>query len=235
MQEDIFRSNGGEFITPPKKLKDKLNNIKAILFDWDGVFNSGEKGEIPSSFNEVDSMGINMLRFGYYMISGHIPYTAIVTGETNQTAFKWAKRERLNNVFFQVKHKVDLLSQLKTEHGIEPDQVLFVYDDILDLSLAKEVGARFLVNRKANPLFNAWCIKNNLCDYITYSSGNENAIREISEVILDALGKFDLTIEERIFFDGIYRQFLDEKMKLTTIYKRSENGVFVEKDFNLIS
>ena len=235
MQEDIFSSNGGEFITPPKKLRDKLNNIKAILLDWDGVFNSGEKGEIPSSFSEVDSMGVNMLRFGYYMILGHVPYTAIVTGETNQTAFTWAKREQFDNVFYQVKHKVDLLSQLKAEQGIEPDQILFVFDDILDLSLAKEVGARFLVNRKANPLFSAYCIKNKLCDYLTYSSGNENAVREISEVTLDALGKFDATVEERILFDGIYRQYMDEKMAKTTVYMRSENRVFVEKDFKLIS
>lgn len=234
MQEDIFTSNGGKFITSPSSLSNKLKNIKAILFDWDGVFNSGEKGEIPSSFNEVDSMGINMLRFGYHMLLGQIPYTAIVTGETNQTAFKWAKRERLDNVFFQVKHKVDLLAQLKMEQDIDPYQILFVYDDILDLSLAKEVGARFLVHRKSNPLFNAYCIKNKLCDYITYSSGKENAIREISEVVLDALGKFDTTIEERILFDGAYKQFLDEKMTKTTIYKKSEDGVFVEKELKQI-
>ena len=234
MQEDIFTSSGGKFIIPPASLKDKLQNIKALIFDWDGVFNNGEKGEIPSTFNEVDSMGINMLRFGYYMILRHIPYTAIVTGETNQTAFKWAKRERLDNVFFQVKHKVELLAQLKREQGIEPDQVLFVYDDILDLSLAKEVGTRFLVNRKANPLFNAYCIKNNLCDYITFSSGNNNAIREISEVVLDALGKFDMTIEERIIFDGEYKRFLDEKMSKETKYLKSEGRGFTKKDYKQI-
>ena len=234
MQEDIFTSSGGKFIIPPASLKDKLQNIKALIFDWDGVFNNGEKGEIPSTFNEVDSMGINMLRFGYYMILRHIPYTAIVTGETNQTAFKWAKRERLDNVFFQVKHKVELLAQLKREQGIEPDHVLFVYDDILDLSLAKEVGTRFLVNRKANPLFNAYCIKNNLCDYITFSSGNNNAIREISEVVLDALGKFDMTIEERIIFDGEYKRFLDEKMSKETKYLKSEGRGFTKKDYKQI-
>lgn len=234
MQEDIFTSSGGKFIIPPASLKDKLQNIKALIFDWDGVFNNGEKGEIPSTFNEVDSMGINMLRFGYYMILRHIPYTAIVTGETNQTAFKWAKRERLDNVFFQVKHKVELLAQLKMKQGIEPDQVLFVYDDILDLSLAKEVGTRFLVNRKANPLFNAYCIKNNLCDYITFSSGNNNAIREISEVVLDALGKFDMTIEERIIFDGEYKRFLDEKMSKETKYLKSEGRGFTKKDYKQI-
>lgn len=234
MNEDIFKSNGGTFITPVSTLKDKLQNIKAILFDWDGVFNSGEKGGLPSSFNEVDSMGINMLRFGYFMIIGRIPYTAIVTGETNQAAFKWAKRERFDNVFYQVKNKVELLPVLKREHNIEPDEVLFVFDDILDLSLAKQCGARFLVNRKSNPLFNAYCIKNNLCDYQTYSSGNENAIREVSEVALDALGKFEETIEQRIHFDGAYRDFLSEKMPKETKYLKSEIGEFVIKDFKQI-
>jgi 3-deoxy-D-manno-octulosonate 8-phosphate phosphatase (KDO 8-P phosphatase) len=235
MQEDIFRSNGGEFTTSPGVLRDKLHNIKALLFDWDGVFNSGEKGGLPSSFNEVDSMGINMLRFGYFIMLGHIPYTAIVTGETNQAGFQWAKRERFDDVFYQVKNKVELLPVLKEKHNIEPDQVLFVFDDILDLSLAKQCGARFLVNRKANPLFNAYCIKNSLCDYLTYSSGGENAIREVSEVVLDALGKFEETIEERILFDGIYSKFLEEKTNITTSYKKSENRAFVEKDVKLIS
>jgi 3-deoxy-D-manno-octulosonate 8-phosphate phosphatase (KDO 8-P phosphatase) len=232
MRDDIFTSKGAKFITPPAKLREKLLNIKAVLFDWDGVFNSGEKGDLPSSFNEVDSMGINMLRFGYYMVLGYIPYTAIVTGETNQAGFKWARRERFDDVFFQVKNKVELLPFLKKEHNIEPDEVLFVFDDILDLSLAKEAGVRFLVNRRANPLFNAYCVKNNLCDYLTYSAGNENAIREISEVALDGIGKFETTIEERIYYHGDYADFLEEKMSRQTIYRKAENGVFPVKEMN---
>ena len=165
---------------------------------------------------------------------GHIPYTAIVTGETNQAGFKWAKRERFDNVFYQVKNKVELLPILKEEQNIDPDEVLFVFDDILDLSLAKQCGARFLVNRKANPLFNAYCIKNNLCDYLTYSSGNENALREVSEVTLDVLGKFEETIDERIQFTGSYKQFLEEKMSKETKYLMSENSEFVKKDFKQI-
>ena len=234
MNEDIFTSNGGKFITPSSTLQDKLINIKALLFDWDGVFNSGEKSDTPSSFNEVDSMGINMLRFGYFMMLGHIPYTAIVTGETNQAGFRWAKRERFDNVFYQVKNKVDLLPVLKEKHNIEPDQVLFVFDDILDLSLARQCGARFLVNRKANPLFNAYCIKNNLCDYLTYSSGDKNALREVSEIVLDGLGKFEETIEERIQFNGSYMDFLAQKMPKETKYLKSEGGAFIKKEFKQI-
>jgi ATP-dependent DNA helicase RecQ len=56
---------------------------------------------------------------------GHIPYTAIVTGETNQAGFKWAKRERIDNVFYQVKNKdkdnkqiLDFIEKHKNETGI---------------------------------------------------------------------------------------------------------------------
>ena len=81
MNEDIFTSNGGKFITPTSSLKYKLSNIKAVIFDWDGVFNSGEKGGFPSSFNEVDSMGINMLRFGYFIMLQAFPkYSHSVKG-----------------------------------------------------------------------------------------------------------------------------------------------------------
>ena len=229
MRDDIFSANGGNFIISPRELQEKLKNIKAVLFDWDGVFNSGEKGGLPSSFSEVDSMGINMLRFGYFIYHGVIPYTAIVTGETNPAAFKWAKREGFNDVYFQVKHKIDLLHLLKEHQGIEAHEILFVFDDILDLSLAQEVGVRFLVHRKSNPLFNAFCIQRNLCDYMTYSSGKENAIREISEVALDGLGLFEQTVEERLRFEGIYQEFLQEKNSLSTNFLMSKQGSFQKK------
>lgn len=220
-------------MTPVKQLRDKLLNVRALLFDWDGVFNTGEKGDVPSSFNEVDSMGINMLRFGFFMTLGHIPYTAIVTGETNHTAFRWAKREHLDNVFFQVKHKADLLQRLKVEDNIEPHEIFFVFDDILDLSLAAEAGVRMLVNRKANPLFSGYCVENGLCDYITYSESGRYAIREITEVTLDLLDKFEATIEERVHFEGIYQKFLKEKMTTETQILKSENGLFVRKEIDI--
>ena len=208
MSIEIFRELGGEFINAPELLRKKLSGIKALLFDWDGIFNSGEKGEIPSTFNEIDSMGINMLRLGFYLFSGQIPFTAIVTGETNQTAFKWSTREHLNAVFFQVKHKIEILHYLEKQYQLQPDEILFVFDDILDLSLAKEAGVRMLVSRKASPLFTEYCKANKVCDYITFSQGDENAIREISELVLSLLGKFDETINRRVEYDETYRTYL---------------------------
>jgi 3-deoxy-D-manno-octulosonate 8-phosphate phosphatase (KDO 8-P phosphatase) len=43
--EELFTGLGGSFLTPPQEIGHRLKSIKAYLFDWDGVFNNGEKAE----------------------------------------------------------------------------------------------------------------------------------------------------------------------------------------------
>ena len=158
------------FTTPQAQLKTKLARTSTLLFDWDGVFNDGTKGSYASTFNEVDSMGINMLRFGFYLQNGRIPFTAIVTGQNNETACRWAEREHLDAVFSSVKHKKRILENLEKE-GIQAEEIFFCFDDIIDLSLAEVVGTRWLVGRSANPFFLDYAVRHSYCDYITKAVG----------------------------------------------------------------
>jgi 3-deoxy-D-manno-octulosonate 8-phosphate phosphatase (KDO 8-P phosphatase) len=197
----------GEIITGEIAFRDKLKRIKALLFDWDGIFNSGEKGHVPSTFNEIDSMGINMLRFGYYLLHGENPVTGIVTGEKNETALKWAEREHFHAVYLKAKNKADVLESFQMEYGIQPDEVLFVFDDIHDLSLARETGCGLLVRNDGARMFAGYCKEHKLCDYVTENTGGSNALREISEVVLGLLGLFTKTVENRIEFSGVYQDY----------------------------
>jgi 3-deoxy-D-manno-octulosonate 8-phosphate phosphatase (KDO 8-P phosphatase) len=227
----MFARLGGEFRIPFSELSARLAGARALLFDWDGIFNSGEKGVIPSTFSEIDSMGVNMLRFGYYLLRNEIPFTAIVTGETNPTAFNWARREHLDHVFFQVKHKADLVDYLKKQQGLEAGQILFVYDDIPDLSLAELAGARFLVPNEGSQLFIEYCRQKGLCDYICSRPGRAHAVREISELVLAAIGKFEETIEKRTRFHPIYRTYYQlRNQKETSLMQASEHS-FVVRPF----
>lgn len=226
LPENTFLQWMGEFTSSPALVREKLHGIRALLFDWDGIFNSGAKGTVPSNFNEIDSMGINMLRFGFYLLHKTLPFTAIVTGEHNETAFHWAEREHLDAIYFKVKDKKTILPELKKKHGIQPDEILFVFDDILDLSLAEKTGLRFLVRHPSNPLFIEYCRQNHLCDYITIHSGDRKALREISELSLFLTGKFAQTIEYRVQFEGPYSDFLQLKTKLKTkVFKASSGGL----------
>lgn len=212
-----YEKKGGEFVSSPFSVKERVIAAKAIIFDWDGVFHSGYKNETRSSaFSEADSMGVNMLRFGLYLESASIPYTAVVTGENNPTAQFWANREHLDAVFHGIKDKVTILDYLKRERGIEADEVIFVFDDILDLSLAAKVGARFMVNRAANPRFIEYCKQQKYVDYLTYSTGAEHAVREVCEVCLTLMGKLNETIEKRIEYSGEYTTYINKRNEIQT-------------------
>lgn len=69
--EELFKNIGGEFITPYLRIAEKNKNIRAYIFDWDGVFNDGIKGDgINSPFYEADAMGVNMLHLHTGLDSG---------------------------------------------------------------------------------------------------------------------------------------------------------------------
>ena len=96
MNEDLFHlfeELGGEFVSPSSLMAEKWRGIKAIVFDWDGVFNTGLKGhETTSHFTEADSMGVNMLRFSNWLINKEQLTCAIITGQNNLSAAHFAKR-----------------------------------------------------------------------------------------------------------------------------------------------
>ncbi|PKP39836.1 MAG: phosphatase [Bacteroidetes bacterium HGW-Bacteroidetes-15] len=207
--QKLFESNGGVFRTSSAKLSEKLKGIKALLFDWDGVFHSGSKSEDQiSSFSEADSMGINMLRFAYYLRNQQIPYSAIVTGENNPTAQFFAQREHFDAVFSGAKDKSLVLEKIVAQNKLKPEEILFVFDDILDLSVAKQVGVRMMIHRKAGVLLNNYTQKNQLFDYKTATEGNRHGIREVCELSLGLLDQFDNVIEERMNFTQTYQTYI---------------------------
>ena len=207
----------GEFIENQDVIAKKLKNIKALIFDWDGVFHSGyKKSNKESSFSEADSMGINMLRFSYFLKDNAIPFTAIITGENNETADYFAKREHFDEIFLKVKNKIEILDWLTQHKGFTNEEVLFVFDDILDLSIAKVCGLRFMVNRDASFMLTSYCKKNQLCDYITKNNAENHAIREISELAISLMGDYDLVIEKRINYDEDYLNYLEIRNSIKT-------------------
>lgn len=201
----------GELVTTPEDFLGKAGKVRALIFDWDGIFNDGRKGEVPSTFNEVDSMGINMLRFGYYLLHGTLPYAAIVTGEKNETAWQWAQREHFHAVFFRVKHKIQVLDDICGENGLRPDESAFFFDDIHDLSLAGAVGLRIMVRNAGASLLADYCRKHQETDYITKNHGGNMALREVSEMILENLGLFEKTVARRSHFDESYQEYLSAR------------------------
>lgn len=210
--EVIFSQMGAQFISPISDMEEKLQHIKAFVFDWDGVFNNGVKNENKSSqFNEVDSMGTNMLRFSYYLKNNELPYTAIISGERNEMAFYFSEREHFNSCYYKVANKTIAINHFCSEYGLKTSEVCYVFDDVLDISLAAVCGLRILIKRKANPLFNDYLIRNKFVDYITAEMSGGFAVRESSEVLMGLNQNFDRCMDERKDFSPIYQEYLSKR------------------------
>jgi 3-deoxy-D-manno-octulosonate 8-phosphate phosphatase (KDO 8-P phosphatase) len=225
--ENTFKSVGGEFVSSPILISKKLKKIKALVFDWDGVWHSGRKsGNGQSSFSEVDSMGLNMLRFGYYLQNGEIPKTLIITGENNLTAFDFAEREHLDAVFYKIKNKAEALDFLLKEWRLQEEEVFFAFDDILDLGMAKRCGVGYLINNTGNPLFIKHVLHKKWCDYKTAATGATNGVREIAELSLALIGKFEETLNKRMAFDNEYQTYFEQRNNLKThFYSIKEKAI----------
>jgi 3-deoxy-D-manno-octulosonate 8-phosphate phosphatase (KDO 8-P phosphatase) len=196
--EDIYRAIGGKFITPASEMKKKLADIKAFVLDWDGVFNNGQKVSTGgSTFSEVDSMGLNLLRYSHYLIHKQLPVTAIISGEKNETAFYFSERECFHYSFSKIPHKAEALKFFCEKENLKPSEIAYFFDDVLDLPIAEVCGLRIQVNQRSNPMFLDYCVKNKLVDYLTGAAGGQFAVREGAELLTFLNGSFEEVISGR--------------------------------------
>ncbi len=223
----LYTSLGGRFISSPAEITRRLRGVKAFVFDWDGVFNGGYKSSSGgSNFSEVDSMGVNLLRFSYFRVHGELPLTLAISGETNKTAFYYSERENFNYSFYKVAHKIHALNFLCEQEKIDPSQVCYFFDDVLDIPIAEKCGLRVQINQQSNPLFADYCTRHKLVDYLTASHGGKFALREATELLIALGGEYDHVINARKNNSEPYRQYIAaRKMVRTAYYTLAEEGI----------
>lgn len=224
--EDTYVDIGGQFLTSAFDMQSKLEGIQALIFDWDGVFNDGVKGSNHfSGFSEIDSMGINMLRFAFFnALKGRQLKAAVITGQTNPSAIHFAERESFTEVYLNCKDKSIALEHFCESHGLNPNKVIFFFDDILDLAVAEKAGIRMAVGRLCNPMLLHYIEKNKLADYISSCQGNEHAVREFTELLTCLLGQHFEVIEKRSYHTEEYERYLEGRNATDTNVYHCDNG-----------
>jgi 3-deoxy-D-manno-octulosonate 8-phosphate phosphatase (KDO 8-P phosphatase) len=216
---------GGEMIAPQSVITQKLERIEAFVFDWDGVFNDGIKGEnAPGYFSEASAMGLNMLRYGFWLTRHQLPKVAIITGQYNPTAFHFAEREHLHQVYRKFPHKLPALNHFCNTHHLKPEQVAFIYDDILDLSVARVSGLRCCVRNPAAFLFGDYVRREKVADYYTAHTGGQHAVREICELLIGLMNCYDEVVHSRTLYDEEYFRYWHERNRVETEFFRGKDG-----------
>lgn len=220
----------GTFITEAAAMVEQLQHIKAFIFDWDGVFNNGHKNiDGNSTYSETDSMGTNLMRFNHYLRNKKQPIAAVITGEHNQRAFLWAKREHFHAVYYKIRHKETALLHLCKQHNLQPSEVMFVFDDVLDFSAAKIAGMRCMINHACNPLLIQFAVDNKLVDYVTRQEGGYGGVREVTELVMALSGRFAESIEHRMQYSDLFTTYVNDRNSTTTEYFTFHNNELTQQ------
>ena len=226
-----FEGIGGRFLTSPEEIRARLKSIKAYVFDWDGVFNSGQKASSGgSSFSEIDSMGLNLLRFSHFRRCGEQPLTVVISGEKNDTAFFYSERENFRYSYYKVAHKAYALDHLCKLESIEPENVCYFFDDVLDVPIAERCGIRIMVDQKRTPLFLDYCLRNKLADYITSAPGGNFAVREGAELLIGLGDDFDQVISARTKNIAEYQEYITGRRKIRTEFFTLKDNTIQQLD-----
>lgn len=210
---DPFVELGTEVLLSDAEMTQRVRRIRAVLFDWDGVFNDGWKDlDGGSPFSEVGSMGVNMLRFGLWLQHNEeLPIAAVITGQHNAHAERFVQRERLHGLYMGFIDKRVAFDDLLQRHSLRPEEVAFFFDDAIDLPVADRCGLRILMRGQASAFFVKHAVQRGCVDVVTALSGGQNGLREATDALLTLMGRYGEVIDQRADFSPTYQRYLGQR------------------------
>jgi 3-deoxy-D-manno-octulosonate 8-phosphate phosphatase (KDO 8-P phosphatase) len=164
----------------------KAKNVKLLILDVDGVLTDGrividDRGVETKCFDVRDGHGIKLLKRAHIEV-------AIITGRQSQVVSHRARELGIDSVYQNIHDKLEVYKAILKEKGLKDGDVGFVGDDIVDLPLLKRVGFSVVVADGIEEL-------KPYADYVSRNKGGRGAVREISELILKAQGKWPALME----------------------------------------
>ena len=158
---------------------EKAARIKLVIFDVDGVLTDGslfigDDGQEYKAFNSKDGHGMRMLQDGGVDI-------AIITGRVSNVVEHRVKDLGIKHVYQGKRQKLPAFEELLKKVGLDPSEVAYVGDDVVDLPVMTKVGLAICV-QDGHPY-----VKKH-AHWITEHGGGRGAGRDVCEMILEARG-----------------------------------------------
>ncbi len=166
-----------------------MKDIKCLVLDVDGVLTDSriyftDDGQEMKAFNSKDGHGLKLLMRAGITV-------AIITGRFSRALEHRVKDLGIEHVIQGAKDKKSALLELARTIGIDPGEMAYMGDDVVDLPPMALCGMRIapadameLVQQKA--------------DVVTKLPGGHGAVREAVEIILKRLGLFDTVMERYV-------------------------------------
>jgi len=165
-----------------EELKLKASKIKLLLLDVDGVLTDGRiiydsRGRDSKFFDVHDGLGV-------YVLHKSGIKTVLITAKSSKTIPPRAKDMRVAEVFADIFPKSAVLEKILKKYSVGSDEVCFVGDDLVDLSIMRKVGLPVAVANAASEI-------KEVAGFVTKRTGGRGAVREVAELILKSQGKWE--------------------------------------------
>lgn len=169
-------------------IKEKASKIKLLAFDVDGVMTTGEvtydeNGVEYKSFNVKDGHGLVRVQKAGFI-------TAIITARNNGTVRHRAENLHITELYQGQKYKLPALEDIMKKYNLTYEQVSYMGDDLPDICILEKVGLKCCPNDAVDEV-------KSICNFISSKDGGKGAVRELTDLILDAQGiKKEYTVSE---------------------------------------
>lgn len=176
---------GGESSLELVHLFDKLQAIRAFMLDVDGVMTNNtvhvtENGEQLRTMSIRDGLGLKIaLQNGFSV--------CIITGGRSQGVIKRLAGLGIEHIYSGVEDKWPVFQQFLQLHGLKPNAVCYMGDDLPDLQILRKVGLSTCPADAVPEVLN-------LVDYISPLVGGTGCVRDVVEKVLKAQGKWKFEV-----------------------------------------
>lgn len=158
---------------------EQLSKIKTFIFDVDGVYTNGQvlvtdNGEFYRMVDIKDGYATTKaVKSGFRII--------IISGGRSEGIRARFERLGVTEVHLGVENKLEVFRKLQMESGLDPDQTLYMGDDIPDLEVMGQV---------ALPVCPADAVPEikSICKYVSPLKGGCGCVRDVLEKALKLQG-----------------------------------------------
>ncbi|HED18507.1 MAG TPA: 3-deoxy-manno-octulosonate-8-phosphatase KdsC [Gammaproteobacteria bacterium] len=169
-----------------KEFLEKAARIKLLIFDVDGVLTDGslfldDDGREYKAFHSQDGHGIKMLQ-------KHGVRCAIITGRTSKLVEHRMRNLGIDLIYQGQHDKLKGFADLLKRLDLNPEQVAYVGDDVVDLPVMRKVGLAIAVQDAHH-----WVLKH--AHWQTPRPGGRGAARDVCEMLMEAQGVLQQELE----------------------------------------
>ena len=169
-------------MAPDNKISESAKSVKLLILDVDGVLTDGglyfdDNGGEFKRFNALDGHGIKML-----LDSGI--EVAIISARYAKCVAHRMDGLGVKHYYQGQSNKVIAYEELLTKLDLQPNQVAYVGDDVIDLPVMSKVTLPIAV-ANAHPFVKEHAV------LTTQNRGGNGAVREVCDLLLAAQNKYD--------------------------------------------